>query len=285
MTINYVLFNTLKNSLYVEKDLVLLQRDGNSRIVIPKSLHEHVLKLLHETQWGITRIKQMSRRYVWWPTINGDIENIVQLYEQCPQAAKAPDATYRVWPQTGKPWERIHLDFAGPFLGKMWLICVDAHSKSPYVAMQNVGQTISKRTIDVLEQIFAIEGLSDTIVTDNGTQFVSYEFEQFSAKFNIRHITSAVFHSASNGEADRFVQTFKKGLTKNIGEGRELVAALLIVVASYRTSPHPGLNWSTQAEMLHGRQQKICCFCFHLVLKGQCQALPLIKNQDMTLDH
>ena len=138
----------------------------------------------------------------------------------------------------------------------MWLICVDAHSKFPYVAMLNVGQTTSKRTIDVLEQIFAFEGLPDTIVTDNGTQFVSREFEQFCANFNIRHVTSAVFHPASNGEAERFVQMFKKGLTKNIGEGRELVAALRIVMASCRTSPHPGLNWSTPAEVLHGRQPK-----------------------------
>ena len=76
-------FNSLKNSLCVENGLVLLQRDGNSRIVILVSLHEHVLKLLDEAHWGITRMKQMARRYVWWSNINGDIENMVQLCEQC----------------------------------------------------------------------------------------------------------------------------------------------------------------------------------------------------------
>ena len=95
-----------------------------------------------------------------------------------------------------------------------------------------------------------------SFVTDNGTQCVSREYEQFCAKFNIGHVTSAVFHPASNGEAERLVQTFKNGLTKKIGDRRELVAALLIVMASYRTSPHSGLNWSTPAEVLHGRQPK-----------------------------
>ena len=45
--------------------------------------------------------------------------------------------------------------------------------------MQNVGQTTAEETISALQQIFAIEGLPDTIVTDNGTQFTSQEFQRF----------------------------------------------------------------------------------------------------------
>lgn len=249
-------FNVMKNSLCVENDVIVLQRDGSARVVIPLALRDNVLTLLHEGHWGITRMKQMARRYVWWPNISSDIEMLVQRCEQCRQASKAPDATYQPWPQTVKPWERIHLDFAGPFLGKMWLVCVDAHSKFPYVAMLNVGQTTTKSTVNSLEHIFSIEGLPDTIVTDNGTQFVSHEFENYCAKLNIRHVTSPVFHPASNGEAERFVQTLKKGLSKNVGEGKELVASLRLVLATYRTTPHPGINWSTPAEVLHGRQPK-----------------------------
>ena len=33
----------------------------------------------------------------------------------------------REWPH--KPWIRLNLDYAGPFLGKMFLIVMDAHSK------------------------------------------------------------------------------------------------------------------------------------------------------------
>ena len=31
------------------------------------------------------------------------------------------------WP--GQPWSRLHLDFAGPYMGHMFLVLVDAHSK------------------------------------------------------------------------------------------------------------------------------------------------------------
>ena len=113
----------------------------------------------------------------------------------------------------------------------MWLICVDAFSKYPFVVMLNVGQTTTDHTIDALQQIFAIEGLPDTIVTDNGTQFVSNVFEQFCAKFNIKHLTSPVFHPASNGEAERFVQTFKRGVDKNVKWRKSLVDSVATICA------------------------------------------------------
>ena len=86
--------------------------------------------------------------------------------------------------------------------------------------MLNVGQTTSKHTIDVLEQIFAIEGLPDTIVTDNGTQFVSREFEQFCAKFNIRHVTSAVFHLLLTAKQKDLSKLLKRSHEKHWGGKR-----------------------------------------------------------------
>ena len=138
----------------------------------------------------------------------------------------------------------------------MWLICVDAFSKYPLIVMLNVGQTTTDHTIDALQQIFAIEGLPDTIVTDNASQFVSSVFEQFCAKFNINHLTSCVFYPASNGEAERFVQTFKRGLDKNVRGRKSLVNSIRFMLATYRSSPHPCLNWRSTVEVLHGRQPK-----------------------------
>ena len=198
-------------------------------------------------------MKQMARRYVWWPKINSDIKSMVQRCSTCRTVAKAPDQKYQLWPKTEKSWERIHLDYAGPFFGKMWFICVDAHSKYPYVIMQNVGQ-----------QIFANEGLPDTIVTDNNTQFTSQEFQRFCIQHQIKPLTSPVFHPASNSEAERFVQTFENGLNKNCEEGRDLIGAIRVVLASYCTSLHPCLNWRTPAEVLHGRQPKCLLSLFLL---------------------
>ena len=98
--------------------------------------------------------------------------------------------------------------------------------------------------------------MPDTIVIDNGTQFVSKVFENFCVKFNIVHLTSPVFHPASNGEAERFVQTFKHGIDENVKGGKSLVDSVRFVLSSYRCLPHPCLDWLSPAEVLHGRQPK-----------------------------
>ena len=114
-----------------------------TQVVIPTALRAKGLPLLHEGHWGATCMKQMARRYVWWPNVDNDVENIVRNCMICRRSAKTPAAQLKSWPQSANPWERIHLDYAGPFFGKMWLICVDSFSKYPYVTMLNVGQTIT----------------------------------------------------------------------------------------------------------------------------------------------
>ena len=87
----------------------------------------------------------------------------------------------------------------------MFLVVVDAHSKWPEVIP--VSSTTSSSTIGVLRDLFARFGIPEEIVSDNGTQFVSEDFQAFIRSNGIRHITSALYHPATNGLADRAVQT------------------------------------------------------------------------------
>jgi hypothetical protein len=201
-------------------------------------------------------MKRLARRYAWWPKINDDIERLAKSCEPCRLSANDPNKSYQSWPQTQEPWERIHIDFAGPFKEYMWLICVDSHSKYPYVGLMDIGKTTSTNTIEVLKQIFATEGLPKTIITDNGPQFTSKEFDAYCTLHGIKHVTSPPFHPASNGEAERFVQSLKKGIEKNCEGGDSLKKALQSFLTTYRCLPHPMLCWKSPAEVLHGRQPR-----------------------------
>ncbi|XP_017484000.1 PREDICTED: uncharacterized protein K02A2.6-like [Rhagoletis zephyria] len=156
------------------------------------------------------------------------------------------------WQEAEKPWQRIHVDYAGPFEGFMWLICVDSFSGFPYVIKMTNSTSIS--TIVALQNIFAIEGLPEVLVTDNGRQFVSSEFENFCKVHGIQHLTTAPLHPASNGQAERFVRTFKNAFKKQMLEGKNMQSALLAYLTSYRSAPNK--TGKTPSELLHGRQHR-----------------------------
>ena len=61
-----------------------------------------------------------------------------------------------------RPWARIHIDHAGPFQGKLFLVVVDAHSKLLETVI-----VPSTATIKALRPILANHGL---VVSDNDTQ-------------------------------------------------------------------------------------------------------------------
>ena len=60
--------------------------------------------------------------------------------------------------------------------------------------------------------LFARYGVPAQLVSDNASQIKSEEFEQFVKRNVIKHITSAPYHPATNGEAERCVQSFKNGM-------------------------------------------------------------------------
>lgn len=105
-----------RNELTVHCGVLML----GHRTVIPTKLRNQVLAELHQGHLGIVKTKSLARSYIWWPKIDKDIE---QLAKSCPgcqlqqnEAGKAPLHHWE-WPTTA--WQRIHLDFAGPFLGKI----------------------------------------------------------------------------------------------------------------------------------------------------------------------
>ena len=75
-------------------------------------------------------MKSFARGYEWWPGMDGGIEKVSKSCEACHQAKQGPaKAPLNPWPWPSRPWQRVHLDFAGPFLGKSFLLEVDTHSK------------------------------------------------------------------------------------------------------------------------------------------------------------
>ena len=138
------------------------------------------------------------------------------MVRSCPvcqtQRDNPPAAPLIPWKWPSQPWRRLHIDYAGPFLGHMWLIIIDAHSK--WLEIFQMSSTTSTATVQCLRDVFARFGLPERVITDNAPNFVSSEFSQFMKSNGIKQTTSAPYHPASNGLAERAVKIFKNGMKK-----------------------------------------------------------------------
>lgn len=68
-----------------------------------------------------------------------------------------------------------------------------------------MSSTTAEATIAALRMVFATHGLPEELVLDNGPHFIAQEFKEFLKSNKIKHILSAPYHPASNGEAERAV--------------------------------------------------------------------------------
>lgn len=215
-----------------------------SRVVIPSKLRAPVLRLLHDQHPGIVRMKLLARSFVWWPKLDKAIEEVVNSCVVCQSTRKATTMVpLQQWSATSRCWQRIHVDFAqDPFSTKMIFVVVDSYSK--WVEASLMSTTTSERTIEVLRTLMAAQGLPEEVVSDNGSQLISEEFEEFLKKNGIKHTLSPPYHAQSNGAAERSIQDLKTSLIKqvlmeqNSGHKISLQHKLDNYLFAYRNTPH-----------------------------------------------
>ena len=102
-----------------------------TRVVIPCRYWPEVLCELHLISHPeMVRMNSLARFHVWWPNLDNDIERSSRdcsdyQVNRCRAPLKLSNP--RIWPT--RPWQRLHVDFAGPCNGGMFLIVFDAKSK------------------------------------------------------------------------------------------------------------------------------------------------------------
>ena len=186
-----------------------------SRVIIPPEYQEaKLLAELHDTHPGMVKMKSLSRSYIWLPNLDQAIESTVQKCVTCQQLGNKPQkAPLNPWEWPSKPWNSLHLDYAGPFEGKMILVIIDSGTK--YIDAHVMSSSTSAATVEKLHHTCALMGLPRTIVTDNGTPFTREQFETFCKMSGTKHICTSPYHPSSNGMAEKAVQSIKSALKKN----------------------------------------------------------------------
>lgn len=237
-----------RNELSVEDNCVL----WGYRIVIPSSLRKHILDELHCTHLGIVKMKSIARSTFWWPNVDKEIEEVANSCEYCQNERKSPSKHVLCqWNVPNGPWERLHMDFFGPINNKMYLLVIDAYSK--FLEIIPMHQITASQVIVQLRKIFARFGLPFSVITDNGPTWTSTDFATFLQLNGIRHSLTAPYHPATNGAAERAVQTIKKCTKIAIKEGKDVNVSIDRFLFDYRNVSHCS-TCKSPSELMFGRK-------------------------------
>ncbi|XP_042148237.1 uncharacterized protein LOC121837031 [Ixodes scapularis] len=231
------------------------------RVVPPSTLVSRFIMMAHESHPGIVRTKQRLREQYWWPGMDEDVENCIRSCAVCKASDKSAKTAVAPlqpvqWPE--KPWEKLGMDIVGPMERappecRFAVTVIDYHSKWPEVFF--VSSITSQSVTKVLLELFAREGYPKSVVTDNGRQFMSTQFEGFLQDRGIEHCVASLYYPQCNGQIERFNRVLKEYIQVAALERRPLKEAILEYLSIYRATPHATTGMSP-AFLLHGRRPR-----------------------------
>ena len=127
---------------------------------------------------------------------------------------------------------------------------IDAYSK--WLEVHEMGtSTTASRTKEVMRRVFSFHGIPRRLVTDNGAQFRSVEFQEFMKGNGVKHQLTPPYHPSSNGQAERAVQIFKRSVEAQ-PKGRTIRHQISILLLQYRSTPNTSTG-KTPSELLMKR--------------------------------
>ena len=230
------------DSLTVEDGLILC----GEAIIVPPGERKKVLEQIHQGHLGTSKCPYRARQCIYWPGINKDIEQQVEACATCQRHwPQEPTQPLKPTPPPERPWQQLGADFM-MLDGSEYLVIVDYYSKMPIVQKMPTSQCNSAKTITVLKELFGENVIPEEIWSDNGPQFASHLFAEFTKDWNIKHSTSSPRNPRSNGQAESAVKIVKGLLTHAKCSGQDPYLALL----AYRSTPVDS-HLRSPAEMLY----------------------------------
>ena len=148
-------------------------------------------------------------------------------------AKKQPTEPLKPTVPPSLPWQKIGTDLF-EFQGgqTLFTLCV-------------LSQQVPRSYQDGVLEKQCCSGIPAEVVSDNGPQFSSSEFQEFAKEYGFKHVTSSPHYPKANVEVERAVQTVKNLWRKSSDKYRALL--------DYRTTPISGIELSP-AQLLMGRR-------------------------------
>ena len=107
------------------------------------------------------------------------------------------------------------------------------HNHSRFFEVAKLPDTKSNTVITHIKSAFARRGIPCEVISDNGPQYSSKEFESLTKQWEFKHTTTSPLYPQANELVEKSVQTVKNLLTKAKHDNRDPYLGLL----EYRNTP------------------------------------------------
>ncbi|VDP68702.1 unnamed protein product [Echinostoma caproni] len=87
----------------------------NYRIIVPLTLRTAVLNDLNSGHLGTEKMKSLARLTFWWPEMNHDLNRVANSCVDYVYKTQRQPSKRTPWPVSSNSWQRIHVDYCGPF--------------------------------------------------------------------------------------------------------------------------------------------------------------------------
>lgn len=195
------------------------------KVIIPETLRLQYTQIVHRGHPGAEATKQRARGIFFWPTMTKDIDAYTTSCAICnstrPHQQKEPMKLHTV---PSLPWSTVAADIF-EWNNHPYLVLVDSYSG--WYEIDQLRDMTSTCVIQKLKRHFSVHGSPQTLITDNGRQFVSSEFNDFALAWDFTHTTSSPNYPQSNGLAERAVRSAKQLMEKSKRDGTDVYLNLL----------------------------------------------------------
>ena len=220
---------------------------AGSRIIIPESSRDYVLRQIHEGHQGEVKCLLRAKSAVYWPGIYKQIEQLVKACGTCREFDHAqPRCPMLANEVPARPWHTVGADLF-QFRGKWHLLVTDFYSKAPFV--RPLKGTSAWVVVRAMKSIFSENGIPEKVVSDNGTHFTANLYRKFAMKWDFQMILSSPHYPQGHGLIERHIQTIKKCMHKCAVGGWDFDKAMLVL----RSTPIDA-HLPSPAELLQQRK-------------------------------
>jgi transposase InsO family protein len=168
-----------------------------------------------------TLVGNAFRQGFYCPTTVADASEIVRTCEGCQFYARKSNLPAHVLQTIPITWPFAvwGLDIVGPLRKApggytQLLVAIDKFSK--WVEVRPITNLRAEQAVMFFTDIVYRFGVSNSIITDNGSQFIGRKFLEFYDKFHIRVDWAAVAHPQTNGPVERANGMILQGLKPRI---------------------------------------------------------------------